>query len=335
MKEAKRNSNVVSLIVLFMAFTLIGIVLSYFYIIFQVNSLSIWANVIANFVIGLVLAALVWVIKRFMKITNDIMSLVVVILSLVIVLYVMWQMWFVIVAQIVFLHREITMFSDVGQIITSTRESIFGESYRTFIESLRFMNERGTWSLALGDGTANQVTGIMLSAVWVAETVLIIAFPIIIAHTSVGLYLAERGAWVKEKLMNYGFSAFDDEELDMIASGDIDVILQKPLEAQGEAMNAIAVCYHRGDPTEFIAIYKAGWDGDGTLSKGRHIMTVELGIDKIDALDAGLQAIHYPAPKAQTEKNDEPTNNVNEEAEASDNVAEAEKEETVTPVIDE
>jgi len=117
---------------------------------------------------------------------------------------------------------------------------------------------------------------------------------------------------VQVKLMNYGFSAFDDEELDQIASGDIDVILNKPLEAQGEAMHAVAVCYHKGEPTEFIALYNASWDKDGTLTRGRHIMTVELGLEEIDALDAGLQAINYPDPTSATNNEDEDMEEIEE-----------------------
>ena len=300
MNEAKKNSNILGLIVLFVAFTPIGAILSYFYIMFQVNAHDIWVNIIANFVFGLVLAALVWIIKRLMRITNDVMSIVVVILSLGVIVYVMWNIWFVLMVEMLYLHRNIQVFSDMGRLLNETRVNIFGGGYQSFIENLRYYNTRGTWSL-----NGNQWYGLMLSAVWVGELLVIVVFPLMVAYASVGLYLAEQGAWVQEKLMNYGFSAFDDYELDQLASGDIDVILQKPLETQGEAMNAVAVCYHKGEPTEFIAIYKAGWDKDGSLTKGRHIMTVKLGIEKIDTLDAGLQAIHYPTPINKTAQDDE------------------------------
>jgi len=188
-------------------------------------------------------------------------------------------------------NRNLQTFYDMGYLMGSARSGMFGGGRYSFIENLRYFNSRGTWRLE-----GNMITGHMLSAVWAGELLVMIVFPLMVAYASVGLYLAEQGAWVQEKLMNYGFSAFDDEELDRIASGDIDVILQKPLEAQGEAMNALAVCYHKGDPTDFVALYKAGWDRDGALIKGRHVMTVKLGIDKIDALDAGLQSIHFPSP---------------------------------------
>lgn len=295
MNEAKRNSNLAGLIVLFAVLTPVGVLLSYFYIMFQVNTHDIWVNIIANFVFGLVLAALVWIIKRLMRITNDIISLVVVIVSLAVTVYTMWNLWFVLMVEMLYFHRDVQTFSDMGRIFGEARVGIFGGGYLSFIENLRYFNARGTWSL---NGT--QWNGMVLAAVWAGELIVMIVFPIMVAYASVGLYLAEQGAWVKEKLMNYGFSAFDDEELDQIAAGDTDVILQKPLETKGEAMNAIAVCYHRSEPTEFIALYKAGWDRDGTLTKGRHIMTVKLGIEKIDTLDTKLQAIHYPSPAIKT-----------------------------------
>jgi len=303
MNEAKKKSNLLGLIVLFVVFTIIGIAISYFYIMFQVNAHDIWLNIIANFVFGLALAATVWIIKRLMRITNDVMSFVLVVLSLAVIMYVMWNMWFVLMLEMLYRFRDVEVLSDAGRILSYTREMLGESGY--FIGRLRYFNERGTWSL-----NGNQWSGLILAAVWAGEMLVMAVFPLMAAYASVGLYLAEQGAWVQEKLMNYGFSAFDDYELDRLASGDIDVILEKPLETRGEAMNAVAVCYHRGEPTEFIALYKADWDRDGTLSKGRHIMTVKLGIEKIDALDVGLQAVHYPTVADKIAKESEFENSI-------------------------
>jgi len=212
---------------------------------------------------------------------------------------VMWNMWFVLMIEILYNWQEISAFGDMGHMFSSTLERL--TNWGLFTDHLRYFNERGTWSL-----NSSQWYGLILSAVWAGEFLVIIAFPLIAAYASAGLFLNELNAWVKEKLMNYGFAAFDDHELDRLASGDIDVILQKPLETHGGPMNAVAVCYHKGEPTEFIALYKAGWDNEGALSKGRHIMTVRLGVEKIDALDAGLQAIHYPVAAEKNVPNDTP-----------------------------
>jgi len=327
MNESRGKSNVLGLIILFIVLTLFGILLSHFYIMFQANAHDIWVNIVANFVVGLVLATLVWLIKRLMRITNDVMSLIVVIVSLAVILFVMWNMWIVLMIEMGFppLNNP-DMISDMGYMFSTTIDFMLDRGYVAgqlrrfnvapdggFIDSLLFFNSNGTWSL-----NGNQWYGPMLSAVWAGELLVIVAFPIMAAYTSVGLYLTELGAWVQVKLMNYGFSAFDDEELDQIASGDIDVILNKPLEAQGEAMHAVAVCYHKGEPTEFIALYNASWDRDGTLTRGRHIMTVELGLEEIDALDAGLQAINYPEPTAAI-TTDEDINNEDIDNEAVNN----------------
>ena len=299
MNEAERKSNLLGLIILFMVFTPIGVVLSYFYIMFQVNAHIIWLNIISNFVFGLVLAALVWLIKRLLRITNDVMSLVVVILSLAVIIYVMWSMWFALMTEMLYRgNRDFDTFADIGRMVYITRYHLSDRS--NFMVDLRYFNNRGTWSL-----NSTQWNGMTLSAVWAAEFLVMVSFPLMVAYASAGLYLHELRAWVKEKFMNYGFSAFDDEELDRLASGDIDVVLQKPLEAQGGPMNAIAVCYHRGDPTEFIAVYKSTWDRDGNLTKGRHVMTVKLGLENIDALDTGLQRIHYPSVVESLESEDE------------------------------
>jgi len=182
---------------------------------------------------------------------------------------------------------EVRGIRDIGAILSETREMIF--SNPEFIQFLRLFNESGTWHI-----NDNIWTGPILWIVWAGETLIIAVIPILAAYASAGLFINELNSWVGQRLMNYGFSAFDDYELDRIASGDIDAIIEKPLETRNGPMSAVAVCYLKDEPTEFIAIYNASWDKDGALSKGRHIMTVQIGADKIDALDVGLQAKHYP-----------------------------------------
>ena len=294
MNEAESKSSIPGLLVLFAALTPLGVILSYFYIFFQANIHHIWINVIAAIVTGCILAGTVWIIKRFMKITNNILSVIVTALSLVIIVYVMWNMWFALMIERFGVGynnvpREMRLLGDLGEFIGLTRQMIFSDS--EFIGHLRHFNGEGTWHI-----NYNTWTGAMLYMVWAGELLIITVLPLLAAYAAAGLFIKELDAWVEERLMNYGFTAFDDYELDRIAAGDIDAILEKPLETRNGAMSAVVVCYHRGDPTEFIAVYKAHWDKEGALSKGRHIMTVRLGLEKIDALDTGLQAKHYPAP---------------------------------------
>jgi len=292
MNEAEKRSNLLGLIVLFVVFTSLGILLSFFYVIFQTTAEGIWANIIAPFVIGGVLAGVAWLCKRFMKITNNAMSVIVVAIGTLIILFVMWNMWFTVVED----HARYSWgflqnprgIRDIGVVFANTREMIFGDE--SFLDVLREVNSYGTWTL---DGT--QWYGLRLWAVWGAEALIILAIPLLAAYSSAGLFILELNVWVNERLMNYGFTVFEAYELDRIASGDIDVILEKPLEAKGGPMSAVAVCYHKDESTDFIAIYNAHWDKEGVLAKGRHIMTVNLGAEKIDVLDAGLQAKHYPA----------------------------------------
>jgi len=294
MHEVERKSNILGLLVLFVVLTVIGVVISYFYIILQANVHDIWVNIIAAFVVGLIFACIVWFAKRLMKITNNAMSVVVVVLSLAIVMWCMWNMWFVLKDRLLYHLIEINALGDMGRFIGWTREMLSEPS--EFWGNLTYYNSRGTWRIE-----EQPWTGVRLWAVWAGELLILIIPPIVVAYTAVGLYLIELNSWVKEKLMNYGFTAFDDYELDRLAAGDINVILEKPLEAQGGPMNAVAVCYYKNEPADFIAIHKAYWDKDGVLTKGRHIMTVKLDQEKLDTLDAGLQAKHFPGAEEEDE----------------------------------
>jgi len=287
MNEVEKKSNFLGLIVLFVVLTVVGVVLSYFYIVFQVRIHDIWGNIVANFVLGLIFAVTVFAVKRLFKITNNAMSVVVVILSLVVILWAMWTLWFVLMERMLYHHMNLSVFGDMGRFVGWSRAQI--SSSTSFWDLLTYYNARGTWTLE-----GSNWVGLRLWGVWAGEALIITIPPLIAAYMAAGLYLIELNAWVTEKLMNYGFTAFDDYEMDRLASGDINVVLEKQLETQGGPMNAVAVCYHKNEPTDFLAVYKATWDKDGILAKGRHLMTVKLDQDKIDRLDTELQAKHFP-----------------------------------------
>jgi len=302
MNEVEKRSNLLGLIILFVVFTTLGIFLSFFYVIFQTTATDIWANIIAAFVISGVLAAIAWIVKRLMKITNNALSLLVVGIGMVIILYVMWSIWFVVKLDSFVRFGESYGIGDIGTVFSQTREMIFVNP--NFMYYLREFNYHGPWTI-----NESPCTGARLWAVWGGETLILLSIPLFAAYAAAGLYIQELGSWVEERLMNYGFTAFEDYELDRIGMGEIEPILEKPLETRNGPMSAVAVCYHKNEATDYIAIYKAHWDKEGALSKGRHIMTVNLGADKIDALDNGLQAKHYPsmAKKVEPVKEEEST----------------------------
>jgi len=293
MNEAANKNNLLGILVLFVVFTTLGILLSFFYVILQTTSENIWINIFSPFILSGVLAGIAWLCKRFLKITSDVLSLIVVAVGMIIILFVMWNMWFgASLDHAEYLHHFGTLdyprtFGDIGIIFSNTRETIFNEY--SFLDTLREFSQQSTWRI-----NEEFWSGPVLWTVWGTETLILLAFPLLAAYASAGIYILELGVWVKERLMNYGFTAFEAFELDRISMGEIEPILEKPLETKNGPMNAVAVCYYKGEPTDFIAVYKAQWDNEGVLSKSRHIMTVNLGAEKIDALDAGLQAKHYP-----------------------------------------
>jgi len=292
MNEVGKRSNLLGLLILFAVYTALGVLLGFFYVIFQTRVHDVWGNVIAVAVFAGLLGGVAWIVKRLCKITNNAMAMILVAIGTAIVLYVVWTMWIVVIFELFYRSGENLGVGDIGFVLSEVRYMTFVN--QEFVRFIRHFNDTGTWTI---DGDVWY--GAILWAVWGVETIVIAVIPIIAALSSAGLYIAEVGGWVDERLMNYGFVAFDDYELESIGAGDINAIIEKPLEIRNSTMNAVAVCYHKGEPTDYIAIYKAHWDKEGALSKGKHIMTVQLGAEKIDTLDAALQAKHFPslAPK--------------------------------------
>jgi len=287
MNEAEKRSNFLGLIVLFVVYTALGSLLSFFYVLFQTRVHDTWGNAIAAFVMAAALGVIVWLVKYIFKITNNVMAFFLVLIGTVLILYVTWSMWFQLMFEWRYLTGEVRRVGEMGAVFSATWSMM--RDNPEFLRFLQYFNYYGTWQI---DDTVWR--GAMLWAVWAGETLIIASIPLIAAYASAGLFINELNAWVEVRLLNYGFTAFDDYELDSIGGGDINTIIEKSLENRNGAMHAVGVCYLKGEPTEFIAVYKAHWDKEGALAKSGHVMTVQLGLEKIDALDAGLQARHYP-----------------------------------------
>jgi len=295
MNEAEKRSNFLGLIVLFVVYTVLGSILSFFYVLFQTRVHDdVWFNIIAAFVVAAVLAVVVWLLKYLFKITNNAMAFLLVLIGTVVILYVMWSMWLLLMFELLYLTGEVRKVGEIGAVFSATWSMM--RDNPEFFRFLQYFNYNGVWSI-----NDNVWSGPMLWAVWAGETLIIASIPLIAAYASAGLFINELGAWVEVRLLNYGFTAFDDYELDSIGGGDINTIIQKSLENRNAPMHAVGVCYLKGEPTEFIALYKAHWDKEGALAKSGHVMTVQLGAEKIDALDAGLQARHYPTQPPQVQ----------------------------------
>lgn len=298
--EMEKKSNVGKIAGLFIIFLVLGIVMNYFYIVFQDNAMYDMLAVAITVGLTFLLAVIVYVCKRVMVITNRAAAFVWVLIALLIMYYLNWNMFFALWYSRDYGYNTRAFF-DFFILMEWTRWVITSPAnpVAEFVSDIRYFNSTGTWSW--GDGAV--WTGTRLAIVWIVEFLIIFVPPLFVAAIDPGVYLPSRNVFADPKQLDYAFEEFDDTELSRINDGYIDTIIEKPLATDRNRMNAVALCIVGEEPTEYIAVYKAQFNGKtGELELGGRRSTVMLTMEKIDELKRGLENKHRPVEVKEPEQ---------------------------------
>jgi hypothetical protein len=138
-----------------------------------------------------------------------------------------------------------------------------------------------------------ELTGNAILILWALEAAVIALPPLYVAFRRAGVFLRRYNRWADLRLLEYGFVPFTDHELDRLALGETEAILRKPIDLTGlSRIHAIAFCYVDKELTEYIAVFKAGWDRQGGMERGALLLLTALTTEKIEALQGELYEIH-------------------------------------------
>lgn len=114
-----------------------------------------------------------------------------------------------------------------------------------------------------------------------------------IAIRPAGVYLPRYNRWAKIQLLDYGFKPFTDYELEKLSAGDTDVFQHKPIDLTGlNRIHGVALCYADKKITEYLAFFKAGWDRQGYIEKGKLLLLAPFTLDTVEELQATLYELH-------------------------------------------
>jgi hypothetical protein len=259
MYEVEKKGNIGGLILLFVCLTLAGTALSYIYVGLMDVVMHIWLNPLMTLLFGMLLAALVNLMKKGFKITSRVGAFFVVLVSLVIVFYFMWNMFF----GMWYARSEwrVNPFLDMGDFfeafiwsITYNPANPIGE----FVSDFRVFNYYGTWSY-----NDNMITGIPLAVLWVIETVVVYGLPLLAASASVGFFLHEKNAWATPVYYEgYYFRALDKDTLDRLQEGTEDLMTAlsaahlKPEDVHAGEVVTLAAMNHGEEKTDYVAIMR-------------------------------------------------------------------------------
>jgi len=335
--ETQRKSNIGGVIGLLLVFTLVGVVFSWLYLgLIDVIPYA-WPRVLIAAFFGTSLGFVVKMLKKGFKITSAAGPLLAVIISLLIINFMRYQMFFAIwysrlTADDFYWWFENSYLRPLWQIPEfldalawifsypfdpANNTTFFGE----FISDLRWFNEVGTWSW---DG--NDITGPLLTGVWIIELLLISVPAISAALIPVGVFLYNKNTWADPRFLTYEFEEFSEEELDRLERGDIDVVTNKPLASivHRGRVSKIAVCYLGSDSTEYIAVFrtKAGKSNDDNskmpFGRPRVQRAIKLGYEKVGELQLNLEEKHGHMMVQTPEYTPEQTTEYTQEQESRD-----------------
>jgi len=318
----KKPLNIGGLLILFILFTVAGVILSYAYLGLIEFSSSIYPNIIIAGGYGVLLYFLVHGSKKMLKITNDNGAIIVVILGIVIINYFKWQIHFG-VWYARFAGYDLS-YIDIGYVLEMLEYMIaypFESGLNpisVFFSDLRFFNSVGTWTFG---GGATPVTGVWLAIVWIAEFIIMFGIPLIAAMIAVGVLLPSYNKFASPKHLLYNFTHFADSQLETLAAyKDLNVILNQPLAGANSVIKAgkynvetivknfngdVSVVAHLhigNEPTEYILISQINsnsWTQGDMV--GKWSAPIPLGMEEIERLKEELAKLHGESEAVQDE----------------------------------
>ena len=226
-------------------FVLAGLILSVVYRFFVETSEAIITPFLAPIIMGIVLAGLVFGLKRFFKITWNIPALCVVLFAFTAVYFIMWG-------------------------ALPLQEALLPPTLFT-------------WETPT---IAHQIVA------WL-EVLVIISPALFFACQPSGVYLPNYNRWARIRLLDYGFKPFSDYELEQLSAGETDCFEHKPIDLTGlDRINGVALCYVDKKMTEYIAIFKANWNRQGYIERGKLLLLTPLTFETIELLQARLYTLH-------------------------------------------
>ncbi|MCL2603700.1 MAG: hypothetical protein FWD90_04400 [Defluviitaleaceae bacterium] len=257
-----RWNPAVGLAALLVTYFLAGVLLSFVYAVWMGGMENLIARAVAPVFFGGLLAGAVFGIKRFFKVTLNIIALPVVIAGSAAVYFLMWG--------------EFPLRPDAEIAF------ILALDEREFPDLItRVIGERALSVIAM------RIIGALEAAV-------IALPPLYTAVRRAGVFLPRYNRWADLRLMDYGFIPFSDRELDKLAAGELEeVFLRKHIDLTGlKRIHAVALCYANKQLTEYLAVFKADWNKRGRIEKGPLLLLAELTVEQIEDLQGLLYEVH-------------------------------------------
>ncbi|MCL2364382.1 MAG: hypothetical protein FWC71_06955 [Defluviitaleaceae bacterium] len=255
--EIKWNPAV-ALVALFFSFVVVAAILSSIYVSFMGRMANPFGQMVAPFILGAALGGTVFGLKRLFTVRWDIPAGLVIVLGCLTVYVMAWN----------------------GFPLRGPLE-IFEFWQRDMPEAVADMVYR--WELP---ERVHRAAGII-------EGVAIAVPPLFMAFRRAGVFMKRHNRWAKLKVLDYGFQPFHDHELDQLAVGDSEVLLRKGIDLTGHnRIHCIATCYVDDTLTEYLAVFKAGWNRHGQIEHGSLLLLTLYTPERIQSLVDALYEIH-------------------------------------------
>jgi len=255
--EIKWNPAV-ALVALFFSFVIAATILSSFYVTFMGRMANPFGQMAAPFVLGAMLGGAVYGFKRIFTMRWDTLAGGVIVLGCLTVYVLAWS----------------------------------GFPLRGPLEIFEF------WERDMPEAMADMIYQWNLPervhrAAGIIEGIAIAVPPLYMAFRRAGVFMKRYNRWAKLCVLDYGFQPFHDHELDQLAAGEHEVLLRKNIDLTGHnRIHCVATCYADGDLTEYLAVFKAGWNRHGQIEHGKLLLLTLLPTERIQYIIDALYQIH-------------------------------------------
>jgi len=317
----KTNLELGKLVALFFIYLIVGTFFAILYVKLGHALWDWWWSVLSVAGAGFVMTMTLILLKSGLKITNDKGAKIVALLASIPIIFFMWNAWFAVWYAGLFTGEFNTLFANFS-VEVEAFQILVTRPIGLFFEELQGFNTYGTWSLFDNEMLS---TGVVLWIIWALELICIFIVPIVLSGGSTGVLIPGLNKWSTPMYFMYNFEKFSELQLDNIARGEIDIIINQPLagpnswihEIATENDGAISYTYeiHKDidenleiseiaqlfiddKPTDYIIISESNSRNRAVGEKaGKSTVPIQLGIEKMERLIAELAKRHDPPPE--------------------------------------
>ena len=275
----------------FVLFTLLGVVLSFFYNMVGNLYFGHGTKIFSAFVFGFLLLVFIKTVRRLFRIHSNLKLFYTVLGALVVIHFFRWSFHVTWLRSFDWtvegIHPLLDFFGFLDYFWVILNEGPLPGIH--LVSNIFRFNDIG-WVLEVYDFEL-ELRGTLLAFLWMLELVVISGIAMYGAFMLREVYLPGYYTWARFEKLPYPFAKFTGDELERVENGELELISERTF-AEGNVFSQVALVYAGKTKTEYIAVYLAKLGKKGKVTYGSLSRLIPIGREEIEKIEISLKETH-------------------------------------------